>query len=59
MDGALCGIGGKDSRSAAPKDEEGLKALRPENPVICGFNGAETDIEGVDAPTDVVVVEVG
>jgi len=27
-------IGGKDSKSEAPKDEEGLNALSPLNPVV-------------------------
>lgn len=36
-----CGIGGSASRSEAPKDEVGLKALTPAlKPVACGRNGA-------------------
>jgi len=36
-----CGIGGSASRSDAPKDEVGLKALTPPlKPVACGRNGA-------------------
>lgn len=36
-----CGIGGSASRSDAPKDEVGLKALTPVlKPVACGRNGA-------------------
>jgi len=39
--GSDCGIGGSASRSDAPKDEVGLKALTPElKPVACGRNGA-------------------
>lgn len=49
-----CGMVGRVSRRAAPKEEEGLKALMPPNPVVCGCNGAdpaeETDIDGVVPP---------
>jgi hypothetical protein len=39
--GSDCGIGGSASRSDAPKDEVGLKALTPAlKPVACGRNGA-------------------
>ena len=39
--GSDCGIGGRASRSDAPKDEVGLKALTPVlKPVACGRNGA-------------------
>lgn len=30
------GIGGSDSRSCAPNDDDGLNGLIPENPVVCG-----------------------
>lgn len=39
--GADCGIGGSASRSDAPNDDVGLKALTPAlYPVVCGRNGA-------------------
>jgi hypothetical protein len=38
--GVPVGIGGNESRSAAPKDEVGLKGFNPAIPVICGFNAA-------------------
>jgi hypothetical protein len=39
--GADCGIGGSASRSDAPNDDVGLKALTPAlYPVACGRNGA-------------------
>lgn len=39
VDGAE-GMGGSDSSKAAPNEEEGLNALRPLNPVVCGRRGA-------------------
>jgi len=39
------GIGGNDSRSDAPKEDEGLKALSPLKPVICGLSGGDVDSE--------------
>lgn len=33
-----CGIGGRDSRSAAPNEEDGLKGLMPAKPVVCGMS---------------------
>jgi len=36
---------GKDSSSDAPKDEVGLNAFKPENPVVWGCNdGAEVAV---------------
>lgn len=52
------GMGGKDSRSEAPKDEEGLKALSPLNPVIWGLSAGDSEMEGVP-PLAVVVAPVG
>jgi hypothetical protein len=50
------GIGGKDSNSDAPKDDEGLNALSPLNPVGCGLRVDEREIDG---GFDVVVAPVG
>lgn len=50
------GIGGSDSKSEAPKEDEGLNALRPLKPVICGLSVG--DIEGAALP-EVVVAPVG
>lgn len=55
--GADCGIGGNDSNSAAPNEEDGLKALIPLNPVFCGCNGAAEEIE-IDGAADAAVVAV-
>lgn len=56
--GADCGIGGRDSSSAAPKEEDGLNALSPANPVFCGCNGLAEDTE-MDGAEDVAVAPVG
>ena len=39
VEGLDCGIGGSDSSNEAPKEEVGLKALRPVKPVVWGCNG--------------------
>ena len=50
------GIGGSDSSNAAPKDEDGLNALSPLNPVVCLCSGVvpvpadEMEMDG--APAD-------
>ena len=45
MAGADWGIGGRDSRSAAPNDEDGLNGFRALKPVVCCCKGAEEVIE--------------
>jgi len=60
-----CGMGGRDSSNAAPKEEDGLKGLMPANPVVCGISGPEgidTLIDGAPDALDVlenVVAPVG
>lgn len=49
--GADWGMGGSDSSSAAPNEEEGLKAFMPEKPVVCGCS-----VEGVNAEGEEVLV---
>lgn len=49
------GIGGRVSSSEAPNDDVGLKGLRPENPVVCGWIGGRLK-EGTD---DALVEPVG
>jgi len=44
------GIGGNDSRSEAPKEDEGLKALSPLNPVTCGLRDGEVGNDVVPLP---------
>ena len=56
------GMGGSDSRSAAPNEDEGLNAFRPLNPVVCRCSGAappadEIEIDG--APPEMEVAPVG
>lgn len=50
VEGLEAGMGGSDSRRAAPNEDDGLNALRPLNPVVCGRNGAlpaeEMEMEG-------------
>lgn len=48
--GADCGMGGSDSRSCAPNDDEGLKALMPEKPVACGCSGLAPEAEDTVVP---------
>jgi len=55
--GSEPGIGGKDSNNEAPKEEVGLNAFMPVNPVVCGFNVGESDTDG--APEDMLVAPVG
>ena len=50
------GIGGKDSNSDAPKEDEGLNGFSPLNPVVCGLSAGEKDIDG---GFDVIVAPVG
>lgn len=51
------GTGGKESNNDAPKFEEGLNALRPVNPVVCGFNAGDDVLEGLlVAPEAVALV---
>ena len=45
--------GGKDSSNDVPKDEEGVNALSPLNPVACGLSAGDMDVDGA---LDVVVV---
>jgi len=57
--GADCGIGGSDSRSAAPNVDDGLNGLSPPpKPVFCGCRGlaGETEMDGAE---DVIVAPVG
>lgn len=50
-------IGGKDSNNDAPKDDEGLNALSPLNPVVCGLSVGDRDIDGgLDVDVDVAPV---
>lgn len=57
--GADCGIGGRDSNNAAPKEEDGLNGLSPLlKPVFCGCNGLAEEIE-MDGAEDVIVAPVG
>lgn len=53
--GADWGMLGKDSRRAAPNEEEGLKGFRPPKPVGCDVNGA---IEGDPGDPDEVAFVV-
>lgn len=58
------GMGGRDSKSAAPKEDDGLNGLRPLKPVFCGCSGAAGDTEmdgfdGLNEPSEVVVAPVG
>jgi hypothetical protein len=50
--GSLCGIGGNDSMSDAPNDDDGLKGLIPPKPVDCGLRVGDTVI---GAPEPAVV----
>ncbi len=43
--GADWGMGGKDSRSAAPKDDDGLKGFKALKPVVCGWRAVGDEIE--------------
>lgn len=57
MPGSDPGMGGRDSSNDVPNDEDGLKALRPLNPVNWGFRGAETEMDGaVDIDVAFVVL---
>jgi len=49
------GMGGRDSSSEVPNDEDGLKGLIPPKPVDCGFNmvGDDEIVDGAEN-TDVV-----
>lgn len=38
-------MGGKDSRSAAPKDDDGLKGFRALKPVVCGWRAVGDEVE--------------
>ena len=56
--GTDCGIGGSASRSDAPNDDVGLKALTPAlYPVACGRNGAP--VGWLDSALDSAVLPVG
>lgn len=55
--GADWGIGGSESRRAAPNDEVGLNALSPVNPVVCGCS-ALMPLAGFD-DDDALVALVG
>jgi len=50
------GIGGKDSNNDVPKDDEGLNALSPLKPVVCGLSAGDNDSGG---GLDVAVAPVG
>lgn len=39
-------IGGKDSNNDVPNDDEGLNALSPLNPVVCGLSAGDKEVEG-------------
>ena len=58
------GIGGKDSRSAAPNEDDGLNGFRPLKPVVCLCSGPllpapEIEIDGAPPapPVELVVPE--
>ena len=44
------GIGGKDSSSDAPNDDDGLKGFKPANPVIWGLRELVLDTMEVLVP---------
>ena len=54
------GMGGRDSRSAAPNEDEGLNAFRPLKPVVCRGMGAppaeEMEMDGAPPLTEVAPV---
>jgi len=50
------GIGGRDSNNDAPKADEGLNALSPLNPVVCGLSVGDKEMDG---GLEVVVAPVG
>lgn len=54
-----CGIGGRDSRRAAPKLEVGLNGRSPPKPVICGLRGALAPDVEIEDEEDVIVAPVG
>lgn len=49
VDPVDCGMGGSDSNSEAPNEDDGLNALIPENPVVCGCMG-DIEMEGAEVP---------
>ena len=56
------GMGGRDSRSAAPNEDDGLNGLSPVKPVVCLCNGPllpapEIEIDGAP-PAELFVVAV-